>query len=127
MISKFYDNIFASSYQLYSRYYHSSRATFRSVIIVALHIEGLLLLIIEAAIRIFQLDFSNFNNETIIITLGIFTLLIIRLTRLYPQEKTDILMMKFRSYTRKLKMAWGIITITTLLLEYIAIAFLLSK
>jgi hypothetical protein len=127
MISKFYNNVFASAYHLYSKYYPPPRATFRSIVILALHIMGLLFLCLAIAKRAFVLDLSQYQGALVTIIIGVFALMLIQLTKNYSKKRTDAILNEFRSCPSKVRRVWGFITITTLLLEYIALAFLLSK
>jgi hypothetical protein len=73
------------------------------------------------------LDLSQYQGALVTITIGVFALMLIQLTKNYSKKRTDAILNEFRSCPSKVRRVWGFITITTLLLEYIALAFLLSK
>jgi len=127
MLLKFYDNIFASSYKLYSKYYVQSKAIFRAKTIVAVHLSGLLFLLLALSKRILNLDFTALHSISAIIGILLLVLTFAGLTKYFTNAKTDSILHQYDNYPNNQRKLWGVINFTTLLVEYVIVALLLTK
>ncbi len=126
---KFYNNIFAIIFRYYSNNNSESSARFVAAMVVGAHILGIFFLFLSIVCKIFYIDArtrSSLVNYQIVFYL--FAFIVFRfIVKYYSQPKVESMIDNFEGYTRTNRIIWGLITLSTFILEYGLTAFLLSK
>jgi Kef-type K+ transport system membrane component KefB len=126
---KLYNNIFASSYRCYNKFYEDARSRFRAALIVSVHLSGFIFLLSIIVNKKFAIDFSSKNNSNIfriIYCVAIFFIYAL-VVKYYSKDRVENILFDFKKHTSEIRKVWGFITVISLILEYVGIAILLCK
>jgi Ca2+/H+ antiporter len=124
---RFYDNVFASAFWFYGKFYDFSRSVFRALLIVVLHSIGLFFLVLSLLKKFLRLNIDYLNQYSALLAILLFIFVIWYFIKYYSKHRVQVIMEKFEAINEKGKKLWAIITIMTLVIEYILIALLLRK
>jgi hypothetical protein len=124
---RFYDNVFASAFRFYGKFYDFSRSVFRALLIVVLHSIGLFFLIISLVKKFLSLKIDYLNQYSALLAILLFVFFTWYFIKYYSKYRVEAIMQKFEAIDEKGKKLWAIITVLTLVFEYILIALLLRK
>jgi hypothetical protein len=123
----FYNNIFASSFRFYNKFYEIPISIFRAILIVVMHQIGFLLIILTTIKKVINFDFIGYNHLVTFLLLVLLFSLVFLNKNYYNKDKIKSIIINYDRNNTFLKRTWGFITIFTLLIEYIITAILLLK
>jgi len=120
---KFFNNLYASSYRIYQEYNDGGR--FSSICVVAIALGTLILLVLVLVEKAFGVSllvringvYYNFLGLTVIIGLAIY----------YSKKRTTLIVEEFEKKSIQERKLWGVVTILSVVLPTLIIAFLLHK
>lgn len=123
----FYNKVFASSFQLYSKYYQIQSAVYSSIMIVVVHFFGGLFLLAGVVHKLFKLDFSLLHSVAWVLGLLLLFIIVYMFIRYYTKERTELIIENYRRKNIINKRIWGLITLFTLITEYVLAALLFTN